>query len=80
MYMRASRAFRATFPRMEKKKGEKETWRRFSEEKNVEERFQYMPRDSETAVHGNAFESLIVLRKHIFLLLPILRRRALVSL
>lgn len=42
----------------------------------MEERFQYGSQLG-TAVHGNAFESLIVLRKHIFLLLPILRRRAL---
>lgn len=58
--------------RMEKKKGKKAR----DEEKNVEERFQYGSQLG-TAVHGNAFESLIVLRKHIFLLLPILRRRAL---
>lgn len=49
-------------------------------EKRLEERFQYASQLGTAVEHRNAFESLIVLRKHIFLLLPILRRRALVSL
>lgn len=39
-----------------------------------------MPLATRNGCAWNAFESLIVLRKHIFLVLPILQRRALLSL